>query len=322
MTNPFRATILALTLAAAPAAAEDMPTKLVFGIISTESTVALKPSWEPFIADLSAAIGMPVEAFFASEYAGVIEGMRFKKVDIAWHGNKSAIGAVDRAGGEVFCKVLNMEGQEGYYSYVVTHTESQLTSIEDVLAKGPGITFSMGDPNSTSGTLVPGYYIFAQRGIDPKKHFKRLTNAKHEANALAVVNKQVDAATLASDVHERMQSTAPDKVAQLRIVWKSPLIPSDPMVYRTDLPADLKTKIRDFFITYGKTEAERAKLSTRKWSGFRASDNSQLIPIRELEFAKKKLEIAADEKLSAAEKQAKTAEIDQQLAALKVQAAK
>jgi phosphonate transport system substrate-binding protein len=311
--------LAALTFAlAAPVAAyaEEMPTKLVFGVISTESTVALKPSWEPFVADLSKAVGIPVEAFFASEYAGVIEGMRFKKVDIAWHGNKSAIGAVDRAGGEVFCKVLNMEGQEGYWSYVVAHADSPFKTIDDVLAKGSELSFSMGDPNSTSGTLVPGYYIFAQRKIDPKTHFKRVTSAKHEANALAVANKQVDAATMASDVHERMQSTAPEKVAQLRIVWKSPLIPSDPIVYRADLPKGLKSKIQDFFVSYGKTPEEKAKLATRKWSGFRASDNSQLIPIRELELAKKRLEVEADSKLSADEKKAKCAEIDAAIAAL------
>jgi phosphonate transport system substrate-binding protein len=313
---------LCLAAVAALAPAADMPKELNFGIISTESTVSLKPSWEPFLGDLSKAVGMPVNAFFASDYAGVIEGMRFKKVDIAWLGNKSAIGAVDRANAEIFCKVLDMNGDEGYFSYIVAHTDSPYMTIDQILAKGPEVTFSMGDPNSTSGTLVPGYYVFAQKGIDPKTHFKRLVNAKHEANALAVANKQVDAATLASDVYSRMQTNAPDKVAQLRIVWKSPLIPSDPMVYRNDLPAELKDKVKTFFLSYGKTAEEKAKLETRKWSGFRASDNSQLIPIRELEIAKKKLEIQNDEKLSADDKKKKIAELDAELAAVKKIAAK
>lgn len=61
-------TVAVLAVSAAGLSAEEqMPTKLVFGVISTESTVALKPSWEPFMADLSKAIGIPVEAFFASE---------------------------------------------------------------------------------------------------------------------------------------------------------------------------------------------------------------------------------------------------------------
>ena len=308
---------LALAVSASLVTAADELKELNFGIIATESTVSLKPTWDPFLEDMSKAVGVPVKAFFASEYAGVIEAMRFKKVDIAWYGNKSAITAVDRSDAEVFSKVVNLEGQEGYYSYVVVNKDSPFKSIEEILAKGAELTFSLGDPQSTSGTLVPGYYIFAQRGIDPQKTFKRVTNAKHEANALAVVNKQVDAATLASDVYDRMATSQPDKVAQLRIVWKSTLIPSDPMAWRKDLPEAMKTKVRDFFLTYGKTPAEKEKLAKFKWSAFRASDNNQLIPIRELEIAKKKAETEKDEKLSAEERKKKLDELAAQLDALK-----
>jgi len=316
--------IAAFTLAAAAslATAADEPKELNFGIIATESTVSLKPTWEPFLEDMAKAVGMPVRAFFASEYSGVIEAMRFKKVDIAWYGNKSAITAVDRAEAEIFSKVVNLEGQEGYFSYVVVNKDSPFKSIDDILAKGPELTFSLGDPQSTSGTLVPGYYIFAQRGVDPQKAFKRVTNAKHEANALAVVNKQVDAATMASDVYDRMSTSQPEKVAQLRIAWKSPLTPSDPMAWRQDLPEPLKTKVRDFFLTYGKTPAEKEKLAKFKWSAFRPSDNNQLIPIRELEIAKKKAETEKDDKLSADEKKKKLDELTMQLDALKKTAAK
>jgi phosphonate transport system substrate-binding protein len=325
--------IAVLALAAASfATAADEPKELNFGIIATESTVSLKPTWEPFLEDMSKAVGIPVKAFFASEYSGVIEAMRFKKVDIAWYGNKSAITAVDRAEAEIFAKVVNLEGQEGYFSYVVVHKDSPCKTIDDILAKGSELTFSLGDPQSTSGTLVPGYYIFAQRGVDPQKAFKRVTNAKHEANALAVVNKQVDAATMASDVYDRMGTSQPEKVAQLHIAWKSPLIPSDPMAWRKDLPESLKTKVRDFFLTYGKFPAEKEevakviaekeKLAKFKWSAFRASDNNQLIPIRELELAKKKAETEKDDKLSADEKKKKLDELNQQLDALKKPATK
>ena len=61
------------------------------------------------IDDLSRAIGVPVKPFF-SDYAGIIEGMRFNKVQMAWYGNKSAIEAVDRANGEVFASVIDKDG--------------------------------------------------------------------------------------------------------------------------------------------------------------------------------------------------------------------
>ncbi|MGE8636651.1 MAG: PhnD/SsuA/transferrin family substrate-binding protein, partial [Achromobacter piechaudii] len=105
----LRRTFITLIAAAAlsgQAAAQDAKT-LNFGIISTESSTNLKSVWQPVIDDLSRAIGVPVKPFFASDYAGIIEGMRFNKVQMGWFGNKSAIEAVDRAKGEVFASVID-----------------------------------------------------------------------------------------------------------------------------------------------------------------------------------------------------------------------
>jgi phosphonate transport system substrate-binding protein len=60
-----------------------------------------------------------VKPFFASDYAGVIEGMRFGKVQLAWYGNKSAMEAVDRANGEVFVQSVPVGGEPGYWSVVI-----------------------------------------------------------------------------------------------------------------------------------------------------------------------------------------------------------
>jgi len=94
---------------AAPVAAE-MPKEITFGIISTDSSVALRERWQPVIDDMSKRVGVKVTPFFATDYAGVIEAMRFKKVDLAWFGNKSAIEAVDRANGEVFVQTIAPDG--------------------------------------------------------------------------------------------------------------------------------------------------------------------------------------------------------------------
>jgi phosphonate transport system substrate-binding protein len=87
--------------------------ELNFGIISTESQQNLKTQWEPFLADMAKQTGLEVKPFFASDYAGVIEGMRFGKVDVRWYGNKSAIEAVDRANGEVVRADRRESGEPG-----------------------------------------------------------------------------------------------------------------------------------------------------------------------------------------------------------------
>jgi phosphonate transport system substrate-binding protein len=161
----------------------------------------------------------------------------------------------------------------------------------------------MGDPNSTSGFLVPTTFIFSARNIDPKQCFKTVRNANHEANALAVANKLVDAASNNNENLERLKKTSPEKVKQIRVIWTSPLIPSDPLVWRKDLDDATKKRISDFILSYGTQDADEKKvLAGLQWAPFRKSDNNQLLPIRQMEVNKKISKIKADEKLSDAEK--------------------
>lgn len=317
-----------LLLAAAaglPAHAQSV-TEINFGIISTESSSRLKENWQPLIDDMQKRTGLKVNAFFASDYAGIIEAMRFNKVHVAWHGNKSGMEAVDRASGEVFAQMIAPDGSQGYYSLLVVHKDSPLKSLDDVLKNGKSLNFGNGDPNSTSGFLVPSYYVFALNKIDPKNHFKTVRGASHETNLLAVVNKQVDVATNNTENLERFNSRFPGKVKDIRVIWKSPLIPSDPLVWRRDLAPEVKKKVRDFILAYGKgsgAEAAREKAIMLKLStaGFKASDDRQLIPIRQLELFKDKTKIENDTAMSTADKTAKLEEINRKLAQLNTQLA-
>lgn len=194
MINKMKALFAALALAAGTAMAADVK-ELNFGIIATEKAGALKQMWEPFLDDMSKAVGVKVNGFYATDYAGIIEAQRFNKVQIAWYGNKSAIDAVDRANGEVFVQFIDLDGTPGYYSYLITHKDSGIKNLDQVLKNGKDYTFGIGDPSSTSGTLVPTYYVFTLNNLDPKTHFKVARASNHEGNFLAVLNKQVDVAT-------------------------------------------------------------------------------------------------------------------------------
>ena len=309
----------ATLMAALPLAglAQDLK-EINFGIISTESSQNLKSDWQPVLDDMAKKLGMKVNGFFASDYAGIIEGMRFNKVQVAWFGNKSAMEAVDRASGEVFAQMLNADGTLGYYSHLIVHKDSPIKSLDDMLKQGKNLSFGNGDPNSTSGFLVPGYYVFSQNNIDPKTFFKVSRGANHESNALAVANKQVDVATNNSENLDKIKDKLPAKFNDIRVIWTSPLIPSDPLVIRKDMAEPLKGKVKEFFYNYGKgSQQEKDNLyKLSKLSSFKLSTNSQLIPIRQLELFKDRNKIDADAGLAAADKLAKLADIDRQLAAL------
>lgn len=293
-----------------------------FGIISTESSQNLKSIWEPFLKDMSQQTGYQVKAFFAPDYAGIIQGMRFDKVDIAWYGNKAAMEAVDRAHGEIFAQTVAASGAPGYWSLLIANKDSKIDSLEDMLANAKSLTFGNGDPNSTSGYLVPGYYVFAKNNVDPVKAFKRTLNSSHEVNALAVANKQVDVATFNTEGMERLELTQPEKARQLKVIWKSPLIPGDPLVWRNNLSDEQKNKLRDFFFKYGANAEQKKVLADLQWSKFQPSDDDQLLPIRQLELFKQRTDVANNANLGAEEKAAKLKALDEELAKLEKRMAK
>ena len=314
MLSKFKSAIALSALALSCLAHAADVKEINFGIIATEKAGALKQMWEPFLEDMSKSVGVKVNGFFATDYAGIIEAQRFNKVQVAWYGNKSAIDAVDRAGGEVFAQFVDLDGTPGYYSYLITHKDSGITSLDQVLKNGKEYSFGIGDPSSTSGTLVPTYYVFTMNKLEPKTHFKVTRSSNHEGNFLAVLNRQVDVATSNSEMTQKMKEKSPEKLEPIRILWTSPLIPRDPLVWRKDMPADLKAKIQNFVVGYGKDGREKEILKNMyRLAGFKASTDAQLLPIRQLELYKDRVKFENDANLSESERKTKLGDIDAKL---------
>ena len=322
---PFCRLLLAMVAFCAPAMANERPAALGFGLISVQAADQLKEMWSPVLTALERRLGIPVTAEVAKEYAGVIWSMRSGQSQVAWFGNKSAIEAVDNADAEVFAQTLYSDGTAGYHSYLVVRADSPLRTVPDVLAHAADLTLGTGDANSTSGYLVPGYYLFARDKLEPHQLFKRVVRGNHEENLLAVVHGSVDAATVSSTTMGRMVLRKPEMRDQLRVIWSSPLIPANPMLWRKDLAPDLKREIRAFFLDYGaertdkpagRLAEERAALTRLQLAGFAASDDSQLLPVRQVELFQSRMLILGDPTLADDERGRRLADIDRHLADL------
>lgn len=297
--------------------------ELDFGIISTESQDNLKPKWEPFLAAMEEEIGRPVNGFFATDYAGVIEAMGAGKLQLAWYGGKSYIEAAERSSAEAFAQTVNEDGTKGYYSHLITNKENPIVSEIDVeagngdeyvISNTDSLTFAFNDPNSTSGYLVPSYYVFASNDVNPEQAFSELVFAgSHEATAQAIANNQVDVATNNSESMAVLEEGDPDAFEKVQIIWTSPVIPSDPIAYRNDLPECLKTEIQDFFYNYSDPEV----LGALDWQGFDEASDADWDTVRELNIGKEILEVQNDTNLDEAEKEQTIAELNKALDALK-----
>lgn len=268
------------------AAQAGRPEKIVFTVLSAEGQASSGPLWQPLLDDLERELGLPVEPIFGSNYSVLVEAMRADQAQIGWFSALPAVQAIDRSQGEVIARTVDLEGKDSYVSTIIVKKGSGIT-IEDVARCGKRYTFGIGDAQSTSGTLAPMTYFFGPRGIDPTQCFSTVRSANHQANAFAVANGLVDVATSNSVNTVFLRRQNPQVADQIEEIWQSPPIPESGIVIRSDLPADIKARIKRFFTTYGQgfgPEAERQRqvLAGLNYSQFRAADNSYLDPIREM----------------------------------------
>lgn len=282
-----------LALAALVACAPQAPPKkeLIFSIVSTEGSQTQMAEWGPFLKDMEAATGMTVKPYFGSNYSALIEAMRFKKTDLGWFTNNSGLEAVRRAGGEVFARTTHPNGHDGYQGVIIVKQGSGIT-LEKLLKCDGTMDFGMGDAKSTSGTLAPNTYLFGPRGIDPAKCFKTVRSASAEANLYAVGTGVIPAATDNTRSMDRLAVIATPEakkvMAALQVIWTSPTIPEDPMIWRADLDPAVKQKLSAFFFSYGvgdtsEAKRQRAVLERIQTGPFKHADNTHLLPVREME---------------------------------------
>jgi phosphonate transport system substrate-binding protein len=265
---------------AAPAAE-----KLVFGLIAPTDAEDTRRRWQPLLDDLSKATGMDVQVLVSGRYDDVVNGLKNNTVQVAWLSNKVALEAVESGKASVFAKMIRLDGSKGYNSVLITQASGQLQNTDQLFAQPGVFRFADGEPNSTSGHLVPTYYLFSKNKVEPAKLFRQVRNGSHKDNLKAVLHSEVDVATYNSEGLDLLKTEAPADFKKLRVIWTSPLIPNDPLLYRKDLSPALKNKLEDFFANYGKRANASQKETLRaiqNLSGFARSNDAQLKPVADL----------------------------------------
>ena len=217
---------------------------LRIGFIPAEDSRAMIRQSQDILDIVAKQTGMKIESFVGSDYNGTVEALRNGHVDVALLGPFSYILATTQAPVEAFAvTVIAKTMQPSYKSIIIARKDSPVTSLETT----KGHTYAFVDPGSTSGFMVPSA-AFKQAGITPEKDFKQVMySGGHDATIVAVGEGKVDAGSVADRIYERGCAKGLADCSKLKIVWESPPIWNDPVLYRKNLPEDLKKKIRDAF---------------------------------------------------------------------------
>ena len=274
-------------LAAAPQAAHagpsDWPATLKMGVIPTEGAADSQARFETLAAHLSKVLGVKVEVFTASDYAGVITAMANKHIDFAYFGPKSYTEAAEKAGAEAVVLEEEAPGVPGYFGVIIVKRGS---GIKDVAA-AKGHTFAFTDPNSTSGFLVPNVLFARDLKVKPEEYFKEVRfSGSHGASILAVKNGGVEVAATNNIDLDRMIEKGSVSKDDFDVLWTSELIPGSPMAARADLPASLKAAFAGALLKFNSDKAGLKKLAI---GGYAFADDASYDIIRYLNNLKKQL---------------------------------
>ena len=244
----------ALTGAAFAQDDDDAITEFNIGILGGENAQDRLNSYECLRAYTEEALGVPTKLFAPADYNGVIQALLGGSIDMAWLGASgyAAVYLNDPDAVEPVLVKINLDGSFGYHSIGFARADSGITSLEDM----EGEVFGFGDPNSTSGYLIPSIEI-PQAGeeitMEPGDYFGDVVfTGGHEQTIVAVNNGDIDAGVTWADGQGNWEdgynSGALRKAVDAGIVdmndlveiWKSKPIPEGPIVLRTALPADVK----------------------------------------------------------------------------------
>lgn len=274
MFSKMLAAATGLLALAGTAAAQDWKSdykELVFATVPSENASGVSDRYADFIDYLSEQLGVPVTLRIAADYAAVIEAQKSGQVHIAQYGPASFARAVI-IGAEVepILGTINADGSKGYYSVLYVRKDDPYQSLQDLKGK----KLCLVDPNSTSGFQAPTFFM-REDGIDRETFFSESVVAgSHENAVITLLNGTCDAAVnwwnAENDSnYTRMVKKDMVKADQVRVVWKSPLLPSSPIAVLSDMPAELQQAIKTTLLESPQKAKEAFdKLSDGKDKGF------------------------------------------------------
>ncbi|QDI76678.1 MULTISPECIES: phosphonate ABC transporter substrate-binding protein [Leisingera] len=249
------AAVLATTALTAPVAAEEIK-EFRIGILGGENAQDRLNNNECLREYAEKELGVETKLFAPADYNGVIQGLLGGTIDMAWLGASGYAKTYlsDPEAVEPVLVKVNSDGGYGYYSVGFARKDSGVTSLEDLKGK----TFGFGDPNSTSGYLIPSIEIpnKINASMDSGDYFGEVKfTGGHEQTIVAVANGDVDGGVTWADGlgewEDGYQSGALRRAVDAGLVdmndmveiWKSAPIPEGPVVLRKALPAEVKAKM-------------------------------------------------------------------------------
>lgn len=229
---------------------EDQSTPFTIGVIPAQTEGEMQVAMDKLEAILTDELAREVTVEVYPDYNGVVEAMNYDKIDMAYFGPLTYVVANAKSNAKAIITQL-IDGEPFYHSYIITHKDNDWDSLEALLEDSSEVDFAFGDPNSTSGSLIPSIEL-QDRGVytsedDHTFNSVRYTGS-HDATALSVQNKQVDAGAIDSAIYNQLVEAGKVDEEQIKIIWESDKLFQYPWAVHQDTDDEtIKTLQEAFF---------------------------------------------------------------------------
>jgi phosphonate transport system substrate-binding protein len=262
--------VLALAGLSSPAALAQSSGVLRVSAIPDEAPTELQRKFKPLGDYLKQETGMDVQFVPVTDYAAVVEGLATNKLDLAWLGGFTYVQARLRTNGGVVPIVQRAEDAK-FTSRFIVPANSPAKTLADLKGK----TFAFGAPSSTSGSLMPRYYLL-QAGIDPERDFKSVAfSGAHDATVAFVAAGRAEAGVLNASVMDKLIETKNPNAEKVRVLAITPPYFDYNWTVRPGLDPALTKKLTDAFLKLDPANpAMKEIMDLQRASKFIATQNS------------------------------------------------
>jgi phosphonate transport system substrate-binding protein len=223
--------------------------------IPDEAPTELQRKFKPLGDYLKKATGREIEFIPVTDYAAVVEGLATNKLDLAWLGGFTYVHARLRTNGGVVPIVQRAEDATFTSRFIVP-----VSSTAKTLADLKGKTFAFGAPSSTSGSLMPRYYLL-KAGIDPERDFKSVAfSGAHDATVAFVASGRAEAGVLNASVMDKLVESHNPNAEKVRVLAVTPPYYDYNWTLRPGLDPALTKKIADAFLALDPTRPEMKEI--------------------------------------------------------------
>jgi phosphonate transport system substrate-binding protein len=228
--------------------------ELRISAIPDENPQEMLRIYTPFAEYLTKEVGIPVKFTPVVDYAATVEGLAANRLEVVWYGGLTSVQAARQAKGAR--RIIMRKEDAEFKSHFITRKETGIKDLKDLKGK----TFSFGSVSSTSGHLMPRYFLL-KGGINPEKNFSKFSfSGAHDATAAWVEAGRVDAGALNFLVWDKLVETKKVDTNEVAIFWTTPPYVDYVWTVRAGVDKETVDKISKAFLKLDYNNPEHKKL--------------------------------------------------------------